>query len=104
MGYSISVIGDRESLLAFRTLGFDVYECNTRREALKALKKSAENCAIIYVTEKIYRLIDAEIKEYDDKTVPAIIPFPGTSGSEGLGIELLNKSVEAAVGSNILQN
>ena len=104
MAYSIAVMGDKESTLSFKAIGIKVYECSTRAGALKALKTAAEDTAIIYVTEEVYRLITEEIHFYDDKPLPAIIPFPGIKGRTGLGIELLNKSVETAVGSNILQD
>lgn len=104
MAYSIAVMGDKESTLSFKAIGLKVYECTTRAGALKALRSAAEDTAIIYVTEDIYRLISEEIRAYDDKPLPAIIPFPGIKGGSGLGIELLNKSVETAVGSNILQD
>ncbi|MBO5077625.1 MAG: V-type ATP synthase subunit F [Clostridia bacterium] len=104
MAYSIGVIGDRESVLSFKAVGLKVFECETRPDALKALKSAAEDCAVIFVTEKVYETIAEEIRIYDDKPLPAIIPYPGTSGGTGLGMELLNRSVEKAVGSNILQN
>ena len=104
MAYSIAVMGDKESTLSFKAIGVKAYECSTRAGALKALRAAAEEAAIIYVTEDIFRLIPEEIRTYDDKPLPAIIPFPGIKGSTGLGMELLNKSVETAVGSNILQN
>ena len=104
MAYSISFIGDKESILSFKAVGIKEFECSTRSGALKALKAAAEESAIIYITEDVYRLISEEICFYDDKPLPAIIPFPGIKGGTGLGMELLNKSVETAVGSNILQN
>ena len=104
MAYSISVIGDKESILSFKAVGIKVFDCSTRSGALKALKAVSEESAIIYITEDVYRLIREEIRFFVDKPLPAIIPFPGIKGGTGLGMELLNKSVETAVGSNILQN
>ncbi len=103
MAYNISVIGNKESILPFRAAGVRVYECNGRGSALKALKSAAGDSAVIYVTEDVFVMIRDEIAEYDDKPLPAVIPFPGTSGGTGLGMELLNGSVERAIGSNILQ-
>ena len=102
MAYSVAAIGDKESLLSFRSAGIRAYECSTRGGALKALKSAQEDCAIIYVTDEIYEMLSEEISFFDDKPLPAIIPFPGMKGS-GVGMRLLNKSVETAVGSNILQ-
>ena len=104
MAYSISVIGDKESVLSFKAAGIKVYECSGRAGALKALKSAAETSAIIYITEEAFESVREEIRYFDDKPLPAVIPFPGIKGGTGLGMELLNKSVETAVGSNILQN
>ena len=43
-----------------------------------------------------------EIAKYQDKIVPAIIEIPGTHGNTGAGIAEVKKSVERAVGSDIL--
>ena len=37
-----------------------------------------------------------------DERIPAIIPIPGIEGSLGLGISNVKKSVERAVGADIL--
>jgi len=103
MGMKIGVMGDKESLLAFRSAGFEVFRCDTRKEALNALAEAADVCAVIYVTEEVYKLIPDEIQAYDEQPLPAIIPIPGTRGSSGLSLELLYDSVEKAVGSNILK-
>ena len=103
MGMTIGVLGDKESLLSFRSAGFEGLRCDTRKEALDALSRAANSCGVIYVTEEVYKLIPDEIRGYDEKPVPAIIPIPGTRGSSGLSLELLYESVEKAVGSNILK-
>ena len=100
---TIGVLGDKESLLSFRSAGFEVFRCETRKEALDALSRAAKACGVIYVTEEVYNMVPDEIKEYDEKPLPAIIPVPGTRGSSGLSMELLYDSVEKAVGSNILK-
>ncbi len=102
MAYSIAAIGDKESILSFKSVGIRVYECSTRGGALKALKDAQTDCAVIYVTDAIYEMLSEEISFFDDKPLPAIIPFPGIKPG-GVGMKLLNKSVETAVGSNILQ-
>ena len=43
-----------------------------------------------------------EIDRYKDAIVPTIIQIPGISGNTGSGIEGVKKSVEQAVGSDIL--
>ena len=39
---------------------------------------------------------------YKDRRVPAIIPIPGRAGTIGMGMTSVKKSVERAVGADIL--
>ena len=47
-------------------------------------------------------MIPEEIEKYRFAATPAIILMPGISGNTGAGMADVNKSVEKAVGSNIL--
>lgn len=101
--YKIGVIGDRESVLGFKAVGLDVFPCIDRDEARRTLNQIAkENYAIIYITEKLCKDMVEEIDKYKDMRIPAIIPIPGMDGSYGIGIANLRKSVERAVGADIL--
>ena len=101
--YKIGVIGDRESALGFRALGIDVFPCEDGPAAKKTLRKMAKNdYAIIYITEKLAAEITEEIDKYNDMMLPAIIPIPGRDGVCGAGMENVRKSVERAVGADIL--
>ena len=42
------------------------------------------------------------VDRYKTAQIPAIIPIPGREGSLGLGIASVKKSVERAVGADIL--
>ena len=46
--------------------------------------------------------VESEIEEYCEKTLPAIIRIPGVSGNTGTGVKGVKKTVEQAVGSDIL--
>lgn len=101
--YKIGVIGDRTSVLDFRAVGLEVFSTDDPEEAKKTLKKLAkENYAIIYVTEQLYQYMQDEVDEYTDLRIPAIIPIPGSEGSLGIGMTSVKKSVERAVGADIL--
>lgn len=43
-----------------------------------------------------------EAAKYQDQVIPAIIQIPGIAGNTGAGIAGVKKSVEVAVGSDIL--
>ena len=81
--YKIAVLGDRESVLGFKTLGLDVYPAETPEEARKTLHRLARDGETAMVT-------------------PAIILIPGKSGSLGIGMKNITDSVERAVGADIL--
>lgn len=101
--YKIGVIGDRASVLGFRAVGLEVFPTEDADEAKRTLKKLAkENFAIIYVTEQLYQYMQDEVDEYTDLRIPAIIPIPGSEGSLGIGMTSVKKSVERAVGADIL--
>ena len=101
--YKIGVIGDRESVLGFQAVGLDVFPAGDAEEAKKTLKRLAkEDFAIIYITEQFYQYMMKEVEEYTDSRLPAVIPIPGKDGSQGIGMTSVKKSVERAVGADIL--
>ena len=101
--HDIAVLGDRESVLGFKALGLDVVPAETPEEGRKALHRLAqEGCAIIYMTEQLAAALGPEIAKYDDCVRPAVILIPGKAGSLGIGMANVKKSVERAVGADIL--
>ena len=101
--YKIGVIGDKESVLGFQAVGLDVFPAGDAEEAKKTLKRLAkEDFAIIYITEQFYQYMMKEVEEYTDSRLPAVIPIPGKDGSLGIGMTSVKKSVERAVGVDIL--
>lgn len=103
--YKIAVMGDRDSIYGYAALGLDTYPVLDSEEAAKTLKNLAESqYAVIYVTEALQARLETEIDKYVNEGLPAIIPIPGVSGNTGMGIRSVKKSVERAVGSDIIFN
>ncbi|WP_175429451.1 V-type ATP synthase subunit F [Clostridium acetireducens] len=101
--YKIGVVGDKDSILAFKALGIDVYPVVTAEEARKAIDKMAiDKYAIIFVTEQIAKNIEETIERYYREIVPAIILIPNNQGSLNIGLQKIKDNVEKAVGVNIL--
>ncbi|HJC90563.1 V-type ATP synthase subunit F [Mediterraneibacter glycyrrhizinilyticus] len=101
--YKIAVMGDYDSIYGFATLGLSICPVKTREEARDKLRQLAGGeYGIIYITEAMAAELKEEIDEYREKTLPAIIQIPGVSGNTGAGVEGVKKTVEQAVGSDIL--
>ncbi len=101
--YKIGVVGDKDSILAFKALGIDVYPVTEPDEARITINKMAtEKYAIIFVTEQIAKDLEETIERYNREIIPAVILIPSNQGSLNIGIERINDNVEKAVGVNIL--
>ncbi len=101
--YKIAVMGDYDSIYGFAALGLDTFPVSTREEAQETLHTLAGGeYGVIYITEAWADILKSDIEKYQDRIVPAIIQIPGVSGNTGAGIEGVKKSVETAVGSDIL--
>jgi V/A-type H+-transporting ATPase subunit F len=103
--YKVAVLGDRDSIYGFAALGLETYPVDDRDEAAKVLKTLADGqYAVIYITEALQAELETEVDRYVVNYLPAIIPIPGVSGNTGKGMRNVKKSVERAVGSDIIFN
>ncbi len=96
-------MGAYDSIYGFAALGLDTFPVSDIQEGEKLLRRIAEgDYAVIYITEALAAELKHEISRYQEQVVPAIIQIPGVSGNTGAGITGVKKSVEQAVGSDIL--
>lgn len=103
MVHKIGVIGDKDSILPFKILGFDVFYAEDAASVRIIITNLAEdNYGIIYLTEQLGALIPETIKRYDEKITPAIILIPNHLGVLNIGKNRIQENVEKAVGKNIL--
>lgn len=101
--FKIAVVGDKDSILAFKALGVDVFTVYDEDEARKTVDTLArDNYGIIFITEQTASLIPDTIERYDKEIIPAVILIPSNQGTLNIGIDRINRNVEKAVGSNIL--
>ena len=102
--YKIGVIGDRESVLGYRALGFAVYEAadvETAKNILHRLGRD-EQYAVIFIVEDYACRMEEEIAKYDGQPQPAVKCIPGREGTTGYGMANIRNAVERAVGADIL--
>ena len=100
----LAALGAKNAVLGLRAVGFDVQfaeDAETAAHQLKRMIKSGEYAAI-FLTEDLMQSLSELLSEYRDLTLPAIIAIPAESGSTGYGVANIKKSVERAVGADIL--
>lgn len=101
--YKIGVIGEKDAVLGFKALGFNVFPVEGKEQAGWILSELAkDNYAVVYITEQTAAEIENEINQYREERFPAVIPIPSIQGSKGIGMQGIRKCVEKAVGADIL--
>lgn len=101
--YKIGVVGDKDSVLAFKAIGIDVHPVVGAEEARKTIDKMAmDKYAVIFVTEQVAQNIEETIERYNRQMLPAVILIPSNQGSLNIGMQRIKDNVEKAVGVNIL--
>ena len=100
----IGVVGDKDSVLAFKALGIDVFPVVEHDEARRTVDRLArDNYAVIFVTEQVAQGIEETIERYNKEVLPAVILIPSNQGTLNIGMQRISDNVEKAVGVNILQ-
>lgn len=101
--YKIAIIGSKNIIQSFQLFGIEIFPINSEEEGRTAIKKiSQENFAIVFVTEDWMEKLDGDLTELKQKTIPAVIPLPTHLSKSDYGIKELKKTVERAVGSDIM--
>ena len=100
--YKIAVMGDYDSIYGFAALGLDTFPVTPAEAGERFHQLVADGYGIIYITEALAADLKQETARYEGQILPAIIEIPGVSGNTGSGVRGVKKSVEQAVGSDIL--
>lgn len=105
MRSKIAVVGEKASVMGFRAVGFEVLEAETVEEIEATVSRLVKaEYGVVFITEQALAKTPALLEKYKNTRIPAIIPIPGRDGALGIGMENLHKSVERAVGADILMN
>lgn len=103
--YKAAVMGDRDSIYGFAAVGLEPHPETDVQKAAADLKELVEgDYAVIYITEELAAGLEKEIIHYSERELPAIILIPGVKGNTGKGMAAVKRSVEQAVGSDIIFN
>lgn len=101
--YRVAAIGERDSVYGFAAAGVEIFPIDSPAEAGRLVRRLADNrYAVVFITEELASALDEELDAYRHLPVPIIVPIPGLSGNTGIGMQGVSRSVERAVGSDIL--
>ena len=99
---SIAVLGDKDSVLLYKAIGFSAYPVTDEAEAREKLKALAMNYKVIYIVDTFAVLIPDLLARYKTRAFPTVIPVPSVAGSNGFGMQSVRNDVEKAIGTDIL--
>ncbi len=98
----IAAIGDHDSVYGFSALGLDVYPVESPETAAKQIRRlAAQHAAVIFLTESLAARLPELMAAYQDTVTPALIPIPGVSGNNGIGMQRVKDAMHKAAGSEI---
>jgi len=99
----VAVLGERDAVLGFKSSGALVFAADTPEEARASLKEVVNgDFAILLVTERVAAALSSELAPLYNRPRPVVTILPDARASQGVGMQLLRKRIERAVGANIL--
>ena len=102
MRNGIAVVGDKDSVLAFKAIGIDAYPVDGEMQARDVVRELARKYSVIFITDAIAMQIESLLKRYKTRPYPVVVPIPSAEGNTGFGMSGIKSDVEKAIGSDIV--
>ena len=102
MRNGIAVVGDKDSVLAFKAIGIDAYPVDGEMQARDVVRELARKYSVIFITDAIAMQIESLLKRYKTRPYPVVVPIPSAEGNTGFGMQGIKNDVEKAIGSDII--
>jgi len=101
--YKIALVGDKDSIIGFQLLGISIFSVNNKEETINILNELIkEKYAAVFITEEIASQIFDKIEELQKKYLISVTIIPNKLERKNLGLKILKKNIEKAVGTDIL--
>jgi V/A-type H+-transporting ATPase subunit F len=101
--HKVGVIGEWESIVAFRALGLSVADARTAETALAQLNTWAkEGYAVIFLTEALAEIMGDVLVPWRLRVLPAVIIIPSSGKTPYLGRGELRAAVSKATGIDLI--
>ena len=102
-GMTMGAVGERDAVLCFKAIGMKVVPTTNADETTKALfRLTKQGVRVIFITETAAQQAPEALERYKTRSDVAIIPIPGSQGSNGYAMARVKANVEKAIGADIL--
>ena len=99
----MGAVGERDAVLCFKAIGMRVVPTETAEETTHALfSLTRQGVRVIFITENAAKQAPEALERYQHDPQIAIIPIPGSAGSQGYAMARVRANVEKAIGADIL--
>ena len=101
--YKIVIVGEREHILPYQSIGVEIEPVKTAVETISVLKKITQDplVGIILIAENMAEQCLDAITQLRNKTGEAIIIIPTQQESRNTGMTELNREIGRAVGIDV---
>jgi V/A-type H+-transporting ATPase subunit F len=98
----MAVIGDKDTVLAFKALGVEAFYETERRAIIATLRQLVEkDYRIVFITEREAEKVNDYIESRAGIAFPIILPIPDGVNSYGYGNKRINANIERAIGGTL---
>ena len=104
MNGDTAIIGNGQSVLAFKAGGVDAFVATDSAKARELLRKLAKTYKVIFITDDLAASLNDLIERMNEQAYPIVVPVPSDSGTSGFAMERMKGQMERALGVDILFN
>lgn len=101
---NIAVVGSIDSILIFKSVGFDVFGVDSESKTRNVLNKLINEYKVIFITDNYAKYVEDIILDTQNSAYPAVIVIPSGTEKSDYALKQINVGVERALGVNILLN
>lgn len=100
-----AVIGERSLVLGFKGAGFEIVHADDARSASRALAALARrpDIGLVLITEALAAEAPEAMRQFRETSAAILTAVPTHLGSRHLGLTEMRKTIEHAVGVDILR-
>ena len=102
MKNSIAVIGNIDSILVFKLVGFECLGVSTPSQARVVLNKAITQYKLIFVTDEYAKGLEDIIADTMLSAYPVVTVIPSNTQRDDYSLNQIKTSVEKTLGVNIL--